>query len=97
MDLQEGVYRAMEFAKGSLGDTRIRDLRLEEIDSTTVEGTEAWLITLSSEFPPNPMRIPGLGRRPLIGAELDRDYKVFAVSKDTGEVLSMKMRLFEAA
>jgi hypothetical protein len=48
MDLKEAVRNAIVFAVGTLGQERTGDIRLEEIESSTVEGRPVWLITLSS-------------------------------------------------
>ena len=68
--------------------------RLEEIESSTADGRPVWLITLSSDLPK--ARSPLSSFSPLavtIGADSEREYKVFAVAKDNGDVLSMKIRL----
>ena len=67
--------------------------RLEEIESSTVDGNEVWLITLSTalvdEGPLAQMRSLATA----LGADVAREYKVFTVAKSNGEVLSMKIRL----
>lgn len=75
--IKEAVANAMEFAAGVLDANRTRDLLLEEIDSSNIDGGPVWLVTLSFE------RLPPYG---------ERDYKTFTVRKDTGEVLAMKIR-----
>jgi hypothetical protein len=90
MDIKDAVRNAIAFATESLGPARTANIRLEEIESVTVGDRPAWLITLS-----NPADGPLdsiIGRR-LLGADTAREYKVFAVTKDNGEVLSMKIRL----
>jgi hypothetical protein len=85
----------MEFARGSLGAERTINLRLEEVESSEVDGEAVWMITLSSELikPEHPLLAPlGTGRS-LYGADPAREYKTFTVAKDSGEVLSMKIRL----
>lgn len=83
----------MEFAKDSLGPKRLSGLRLEEIESSTLDGKPVWLITLSNESPSGwEERLKSLSY-PSIGAEPNREYKVFTVEKDNGEVLSMKIRM----
>lgn len=52
-----------------------------------VGGEPVWLITLSHGMSVSPTI------RQLLGADADREYKIFTVTKDTGEVLSMKIRL----
>ncbi len=79
----------MEFAKASLGTERTKGLRLEEIESSSLDGNPVWLVTLSAADS-SPLTVL---KSPLYGADTDRGYKTFTVAKDTGEVLSMKIRL----
>jgi hypothetical protein len=76
----------MEFAAGVLDEKRRQYPRLEELDSADVDGAPVWLVTLSFEQP----------KRVVSGMVLpsfsERDYKTFTVNKETGEVLSMKIR-----
>lgn len=84
--IKQGVENAMIFALETLGDGRVKGIRLEEVDSTTIAGEEAWLITLSmfsSEADPFAVALGGKGKR---------DYKSFTVLKNSGEVTSMKIR-----
>lgn len=78
----------MSFAVQALGPQRATDLRLEEVESSLVDGRKVWLITLST---PAADGLPGFVIAPQV-----REYKSFAVAKDTGEVLSMKIRLLTA-
>jgi hypothetical protein len=93
MDFKDAVRNAIAFATASLGPGRTTDLRLEEIESSTVGESAVWLITLSTASPPEG-NLSAL--RLMMGADPGREYKVFAVSKETGEVLSMKIRLLAA-
>jgi hypothetical protein len=89
MEIKDAVRNAIAFATDSLGPKRTTNIRLEEVESSTVDGKPVWLITLSS-LPEDSSNI----RNPfLLGADADREYKVFAVTKDSGEILSMKIRL----
>ena len=96
VDIKTAVAAAVEFAKNSLGSERTENIRLEEIESSDVNGKEVWLITLSNAL---------AGQGPLalmraaagaLGADTTREYKVFAVAKSNGEVISMKIRLLAA-
>jgi len=93
VDIKAAVANAIQFAKNSLGSERTMDIRLEEIESSIVAGRPVWLVTLSSamidESPLAPIRLAA----GLLGADTAREYKVFTVAKDDGEVLSMKIRL----
>jgi hypothetical protein len=96
VDIKQAVAAAMEFARDSLGPARTANLRLEEIESSTVDGNAVWLITLSNPLTDDR---PLAGMRSIAsvsGADTAREYKVFTVAKSSGEVLSMKMRLLAA-
>ena len=85
IDVKEAVDRAAAFAENVLGKERTAGLQLEEVEFGKYEGVrDAWQITLS-------MLRPNKFGPALLGNEI-RDYKVFTVSRDTGEVLSMKIR-----
>jgi hypothetical protein len=95
MEIKEAVQKAITFAQAALGAPRTANIRLEEIESSTVEGKPVWLITLSSgsvmgDAATSPLMAYATSAW---GAEREREYKVFTVAKDTGEVLSMKIRL----
>lgn len=84
VSVKQAVENAAAFARSILEPDRVVDLRLEEVETGNLEGEEAWVITLSArdsekgltEFLP-----PG-----------PRVYKRFFVSKESGQVLSMKIR-----
>lgn len=87
MDIDQAVRNATAFALKSLGLERTANIRLEEIESSVIDGKAVWLITLSHGMNVSPIM------RQMLGADSDREYKVFTVTKDTGEVFSMKIRL----
>jgi hypothetical protein len=90
MDIKDAVRSAIAFASDSLGPDRTANIRLEEIESSTVDGRPVWLITLSN----SPHELDSIIRRNLMGGpDAEREYKIFTVTKDNGEVLSMKIRL----
>ena len=76
--VKDAATRAAEFAHITLDPTP-QDLQLEEVELGKAGRIDAWLITLSM---PN-RRLGSLG---------PREYKVFTVRGDTGEVISMKIR-----
>ena len=82
MTVKEAVSKAMEFATGVLSPARTVDMRLEEVEAGDYKGQDVWLITLS-------MGGQGLA---FLAPSASRDFKTFAVHKETGEVLSMKIR-----
>ncbi len=90
--VKEAVANAIAFAKGVLEPSRTKDMRLEEVDWEYRVDGEVWLITLSMARPRlaideavNPLSAEILSIGP-------RDYKTFTVRRDTGEVISMKIR-----
>jgi hypothetical protein len=85
--IKEAVQNAMIFARETLGSERAAGLQLEEVESANISGEEAWLITLSMIAPQGPLDISIS-----ILAEPKLIYKVFAVLKKNGEVISMKIR-----
>jgi hypothetical protein len=94
MDIKDAVRSAIAFASESLGPERTADIRLEEIESSKVGDRDVWLITLSSAPLPKESLAPGAIRNPFaLGADSEREYKVFTAAKDNGEILSMKIRL----
>ena len=86
VSIREATDKAIAFAQAALGPRRTADLRLEEVESTTVDGRDAWLITLSMISPDD---LPSVG----IGFSAKRrEYKIFTVLKGDGEIKSMKIR-----
>jgi hypothetical protein len=79
--VKEAVANAIAFASAALGESRVRDARLEEVDSIDIGGDDAWVITLSMA-----------GDHPMLGPLAKREYKTFTVLKRNGEVKSMKIR-----
>ena len=87
VSIKEASKNAMVFAREALGPQRVRSARLEEVESTTVDGEDAWLITLSMNVP------AGQAGSFLAALGTDkREYKSFTVIKRDGEVRSMKIR-----
>jgi hypothetical protein len=82
--IQEATQNAVAFAQASLGPERTKAMQLEEIESGVEGGTDVWRITLSlpDAYPTNPLEAIGIRRQ----------YKTFTVAKNTGDVLSMKIR-----
>jgi hypothetical protein len=85
VSIQEATANAIAFAREALGPERTKDIRVEEIESATV----AWRITLSMTAPP--VDVPTLSDLASL-FNTRREYKVFTVSKESGEVESMKIR-----
>jgi hypothetical protein len=84
LSVKQAVESAAAFAKGVFEPERLVDLRLEEVETGNLEGKDAWVITLSA-------RDPEMGLTSFM-PQGPRSYKRFFVSKESGEVLSMKIR-----
>ncbi len=93
VDIETAVANAKQFALTSLGPERTEGIRLEEVESSHVDGMPVWLITLSSLLTGDGMFASVRGLTNALGADPAREYKTFTVTKDTGEVLSMKIRM----
>ena len=88
VSIKEATSNAAAFAREALGPERTEDIRLEEVESTTVnDDNDTWLITLSMIIPGGPA-----GSFSAVLASGRREYKSFTVSKSDGEVMSMKIR-----
>ncbi len=77
--VKEAVASAVDFASNMM-DPPPKDLRLEEVELGKYNRIDAWRITLSMQ---DRTGLGSLGRR---------EYNVFSVRRDTGEVASMKIR-----
>ncbi len=86
---KDRCWQCHGLCEGLAGRTATAGLRLEEIESASLDGKAVWLITLSN------LREESLPASlfPAYGADAAREYKIFTVAKDSGEVLSMKIRL----
>jgi hypothetical protein len=89
--IKEAVENAIAFAQATLGPDRMAGARLEEIESTTSAGEDAWLITLSMISPSDSSVLNDFASL-LSSNKLKREYKTFTVRKRDGEVTSMKIR-----
>ena len=86
VSIKEATDKAMTFARSALGPERTTGLRLEEVESTAVDRADAWLITLSMMNSDE----AGLSNLGLVSGR--REYKIFTVLKNDGEIKSMKIR-----
>jgi hypothetical protein len=96
VDIKTAVAAAMAFAKEFLGPERTANIRLEEVESSSVEGEEVWLVTLSNAFVEQGPLASMRAAVASLGVDLAREYKVFTVAKGSGEVLSMKIRVLSS-
>jgi hypothetical protein len=91
--IKEATANAIAFAREALGPERTKGIRLEEIESTTLDGQAAWRITLSMIPPPQVEgQLTSLGDLAAAFSQTRREYKTFTVLKGNGEVESMKIR-----
>ncbi len=81
LDVREAAKRASEYFAALYSNDNPAKLRLEEVE--LIEDGQFWLITLS---------YPRAGLGELFGTDGPREYKVFKIQADTGEVKSMKIR-----
>ena len=71
-------------------DTPLNNLRLEEVELS--EDDQYWLITLGYDNPNKPKELSNLSLVSPQLARLAREYKVFRIRSEDGEVKSMKIR-----
>jgi hypothetical protein len=81
INIKQAAQAASDFMVGLYSDKGISDIRLEEVE---LSEDQCWLITLSFSSPTGSALDGLLARR--------RHYKVVKVDRNTGEVLSMKIR-----
>lgn len=91
--IELAVGNAVQFAKKVLEPGRSGEMLLEEVDTEVVDNRPVWLITLSVPRP----KPTGLTLGNMASVIGDRQYKTFTVDGQTGEVLSMKIRLLSGA
>lgn len=94
VSIKEATASAIAFAEEALGPERTIGVRLEEVESTTVNGQDAWLITLSMIHSDELAPVAGVSKAftyALTGRG-KREYKSFTVLKINGEVKAMKIR-----
>ena len=87
----KSAYQYLEFVKDMIGD-QLEDLRLEEVE--LAEDKHFWLITLGYDVPVKSRnRLEELLAPPNPTTRIfRREYKLFRVNSETGEVEAMKMR-----
>lgn len=85
VSIKQAFANAAEFAASVL---ELADPRLEEVETAEANGADVWLITVSMVRPSPLNAFAALSNF----RGVPRDYKTFTIRKDTGEVLSMKIR-----
>jgi len=88
--IPEAVKKAKESAQ-SVFEVPLAGIRLEDLYSGIADDQPVWFITLSIP------RSVDFGVFAAPGHYGGRDYKTFTVSRDTGEVIAIKIREFAAA
>lgn len=88
IDVKQAVRVAAEYFT-DLIPTKAEGLLLEEVELVERDGRECWSITFSTP-------LPAVGIANLM-AGARKDYKVFTVDAETGQVKSMKIRQINAA
>jgi hypothetical protein len=96
IDAKVAVIRAKEKAAELLGQQLST---LEELERGSIDGREAWVITLGllrdpSPFPPMPEAPPSLISTLARLSAQPLQYKRFFIDAENGELLAMKLREF---
>jgi hypothetical protein len=83
IDARKAVAVAVDYLNEirDLVDSKLKDIRLEELELS--EEQRIWAVTLGYDVPSQSSIYTGVYKR---------DYKIFQVSAETGEVTSMKIR-----
>lgn len=85
VDVKSAVHSAVEYLKSLqnfMGEYKLENLRLEEVELSDNE--PVWLITLGFDVPD--------GTEGFLAAKKRREYKLFKVNSETGQVQAMKIR-----
>jgi predicted transcriptional regulator len=98
IDVKRATQIASDYFAELFSDASFTDVRLEEVEKTEEDGTPYWLITLGytvadtlDASQEGPLSLSSRLRRP------KRQYKIFRIHGETGEVESMKIRTVENA
>lgn len=97
ISIQDAVRNSVAFAKDAFAESDLApwsSIRLEEVEKSRHEGQDVWLITLSIPLT-HAENAPSVS--PILPFEKERRYKVFTVDRETGEVISMRIREFAGA
>lgn len=95
IDVRKAVLAAQDYFNSvqdlmsQNGPLDIQDLRLEEIELS--EDKKFWFVTIGYDLPKSAMRNPLLPEVVKM-KEWERNYKIFKINADTGNVESMKIR-----
>lgn len=93
IDVKEAVKIALDYL-GKLYDMKLHDVLLEEVVLSDDEGF--WYVTIGFSRPvpsTEPFRTTSATIEAMLGTQkYQREYKVFQIDSDSGQVRSMKMR-----
>lgn len=92
IDAKSAVEAARTYLRSiqDMLDTPLNNLRLEEVELS--EDDQYWLITLGYDNPNKPRDLSNLSLVAPQLARLAREYKIFRIRSEDGEVKSMKIR-----
>ncbi len=91
--VKQAAESAAAFATSTLGEGRTAGMQLEEAELGKFLDRDAWQITLSM-LRPNSLGVNNALSNAISGTSMfaPRDYKTFLVDRETGEILSMRIR-----
>ena len=90
VDVKQAVSKAMDYLKDMYQTDRFKDVLLEEVDLS--EDNKFWYVTIG--FTRGQESTSGGPMATLIGqsSEFKREYKVFQIDSQTGDLRSMRSR-----
>lgn len=88
IDVKQAVNIAVDFFRDMYAKESYADLRLEEVEFL-IDSPERWLVTLSFT---RPVSTETEQLASTIGVQLPREYKVFEINAESGQVYSMRIR-----
>lgn len=90
LNVKEAAKKAMAFVADIYAGDPINELRLEEVDFEEIGASAAWFITVSFSRADETSPLP----KGLFGDQ-SREYKMVSVDAQSGEINSMKQRVFQ--
>jgi hypothetical protein len=90
--IPQAVESAKKFLADVYGEKVLPFTRLEEVELGQRDGKATWEITLSFLITEDPSSSVTATALHALALQPKRTYKSFTISKDTGDVLSMKIR-----
>ncbi len=91
IEVAQAIENATTAANEFLSSTKFSQLQVEEVEHNRLD--DQWLITLGFNIlKPDTKAYKNIGQILQGDQQYDRKYKIFKVSNQTGDVLSMKIR-----